>query len=297
MLRIGIWFDETHCSYGGPTLVLLGAIVGLIQDANARLAPITVLINEQGDVNWVMNRLREHEKIIGHIRNPLIGPLVFNHDDALTKDPVKNIVWNTGKRFIIASDWFGNLVQRGLPFCSPRSLSIWPSGVDTDYYTPGTKKSQDYFIYFKSQHYPNLQYLHIYLFNNYFKYCGQTLTYYHYTPEMMRDAAQKSRFCIFVSNTETQGLAALEILACGIPMFVLDCTIYKNERLIHENATSVTCWDERCGMKSSWETLHEDFPVFLARLDTYKPREFVCSDYTFQAAGKRLRALITREHH
>jgi hypothetical protein len=298
MLRIGIWFDETHCSYGGPTLVLLGAIVGLIQDANARGAPITILINEQGDVNWVVNRLRDHETIIGYIRNPLIGPMVFNHSDALTQNPTENIVWNTGKRFIIASDWFGKLVQLGLPFTSPRSLTIWPSGVDTDYFTPDSiKKSQDYFIYFKSQNFKDLQLLHVCLFQKYFKFCGQTLTYYHYTPEMLRDAARKSRFCIFVSNTETQGLAALEILACDIPMFVLDCTTYTSEQFRFEGATSVTCWDERCGMKSSLQTIQDDLPKFLSCLDTYKPREFVCSEYSFEAAGKRLRELISREHH
>jgi len=172
--------------------------------------------------------------------------------------------------------------------------------VDTEYYTPHIKpnnKSQDYFIYFKSQKYEDLQFLHVYLFQKYFKFCGQTLTYYHYTQEMLRDASRKSRFCIFVSNTETQGLAALEILACDIPIFVLDCTTYTNAQIRFDGATSVTCWDERCGMKSSMHTIHDDFPQFLSRLDTYKPREFVCSDYSFEAAGRRLRELISREHH
>lgn len=302
MLRIGIWFDETHCSYGGPTLVLLGAIIGLIQDANTRGLSITILINEQGDVNWVVNKLRDHENIIGYIRNPLIGPMVFGHEDALTKEPTKNIVWNTGQRFITASEWFGKLVQLGLPFTSPRTLTVWPSGVDTEYYKPNTpniknKKLQDYFIYFKSQKYEDLKFVHVFLFQNYFKFCGQTLTYYHYTPEMLRDASRKSRFCIFVSNTETQGLAALEILACDIPMFVLDCTAYTTAQFRFEGATSVTCWDERCGMKSSLQTIKNDFPKFLTCLDTYKPREFVCSNYSFEAAGKRLHNLITGEHH
>jgi len=300
MLRIGVWFDVTHCSYGGPTLVLLGGIMGLIQDAETTGRPIAILLNEPGDVNWIVGRIEEHKYIINTLNNKtVIGPMCFSHGDALCKDYTKQLVWQAGQKFIIASEWFKNLVCQGLPFndiqlANKRTLTVWGSGVDTDFFDKTTiKKTQDYFLYFKSQKYNELSKIHIFLFNNYFKLSGTLLTYYHYDNKMLLEAAQKSRFCIFLSATETQCLAALEIMACDIPLFVIDATSYTIED-ITVPATSVTCWDDRCGMKSTMETFDKDFPLFYERLEkgVYKPREFVLESYSFEASAHRLRALL-----
>jgi hypothetical protein len=226
--------------------------------------------------------------------------MCFSHGDAICKDHTAQLVWQAGKKFIIASEWFKTLVCKGLPFSTNqlaenRTLTVWGSGVDTDFFTTAKQepKTQDYFLYFKSQKYNELSKLHIFLFNNYFKLAGTLLTYYHYDSAMLREAAQKSRFCIFLSSTETQCLAALEIMACDIPLFVIDATSYTIED-VTVPATSVTCWDERCGMKSTLETFEKDFPLFYERLETgvYKPREFVLENYSFEAASHKLRALL-----
>jgi hypothetical protein len=289
MLRIGVWFNDSHCSFGGPTTVLLGTILGLIQDAEITKRPIKILINTNGDVNWIMERLENHEHKMKFIQNPLIGPICFHHNDAICKSRDDHILVKTGKKYLIASEWFKALIQNGLHL---PSLQVWSSGVDTDFFCPSTcEKSQDYFIYFKSQNYMNLQLIHRFLFTNYFKLSGNILTYYYYTPKMLKEEAQKSRFCIFISNTETQGLAPLEIMACDCPMIVLDCTKYIGNGYTFDGATSVTCWDNTCGVKTSLERLEYDFPHFLANLSTYKPREFALK-HSFAAAAHRLRDLL-----
>lgn len=296
MLRIGVWFDSSHCSFGGPTLVLLGGLTGLLQDAEKTNRPITILINEPGDVNWIVGNMGDYTNIVNYLQNPLIGPMCFSHSDALVKDYSTHILWSAGKRFIIASEWYKNLVSVGLPFnddtkAEGRTLSVWGSGVDTDFYTPNSDKTQDYFIYFKSQKYHDLSELHVYLFYEFFKLKGSMLTYYHYDAEMLKDAAQKSKFCFFMSKTETQCLAALEIMACNVPLFVIDTTEYVIED-VQVPATSVACWDDRCGMKSTWATFEKDFPNFIENLEKYRPREFVLEMYSFEAAAHQLRKLI-----
>jgi hypothetical protein len=292
MIRIGIWFDVTHCSYGGPTLVLLGGIIGLLQDAETTGRPIVILFNEPGDVNWIVGYLDDYKYIINSLKNPIIGPMCFSHTDALCKDYKTHRVWQAGKQYIIASEWFKNLVQLGLPFnIEDKQLTVWGSGVDTEFYTPGVNKTQDYFVYFKSQKYASLSNVHVYLFNNYFKMAGSLLTYYHYNTTMLKETAQKSRFCIFMSGAETQCLAALEIMACNIPLFVIDTTSYTIED-ITVDATSVTCWDERCGMKTTLDRLEQDFPTFYENLEKYRPREFVLENYSFEAAAHNLRKLL-----
>jgi hypothetical protein len=299
MLRIGVWFDVTHCSYGGPTLVLLGGIKGLLKDAETTGRPITILLNEPGDVNWIVGYLEDYKLIVNSLKNPLIGPLCFSHTDALCEDYTTHRLWKAGKNFIIASEWFKTLIQVALPFNNPveaassweRKLTVWGSGVDTEFYTPSLDKTQDYFIYFKTQKYASLSNIHVYFFNNYFKLSGSLLAYYHYNATMLKEAAQKSRFCIFMSASETQCLAALEIMACDIPLLVIDTTSYTIED-ITVDATSVTCWDERCGMKTTLERFDKDFPTFYENLEKYRPREFVLENYSFEAAGHNLRKLL-----
>jgi glycosyltransferase involved in cell wall biosynthesis len=202
---------------------------------------------------------------------------------------------------IFPSTWFAHWIAAGLPYNRPevalhRRGHLWEAGVDTDYFRPlaTVEKTQDFFIYFKSQKYPELHNMNNYLFKNYFRMRGSMLMYYYYDAAMLREHARKARFCIVLDNTESQGLAALEIMACGCPLFVVDATVHVGrDNLAIRGATSVTCWDDSCGMKTEWSRLETDFPKFLAALDTYRPREFVVKNYSFQASAARLRKLIS----
>ena len=302
-LRIGIWFDPRHISYGGPAMVLIGTILGFIQDAATTQRPIIILINESGDVNWNINAymIEDHTQ---STPNLVCGPMCFSIDDAETKDLSANKLWTHGKHFVIPSEWYKWCISRGLPFMDEqqsngRSCTVWGAGVDVHRFQPSpTPKTQDYFVYFKSQNYQDLQQLHKYLFNNYFQYTGSVLIYYHYDPNMLVAMAQKSRFCIVVDKTETQGLASLEIMACDCPLFVLDYTVFECKTFQVHGASSVPCFDNRCGMKSSVETFQTDFPTFLNNLPKYKPREFVLEKYSYEAAAHTLRdILVSGKHH
>jgi hypothetical protein len=304
MLRIGIWFDPRHCAFGGPTLVLLGTILGLYQDAERRKKPILIVFNEPGDVNWSLDITEDLEYATQKAPNLYIGPCCFNGSEVgLSKSDLEsNIIWKYSRNCLVPSQWFGQLINHGMPFLDPersggRRLHIWGAGVDVDRFCP-TKpdKTQDFFIYFKSQNYEHLRKVHAYLFQNYFQFRGSIVTYYTYSPELLVNAARSSRFCIMLDRTETQGLASLEIMSCECPLFVLDWTEHnievKDRSYTSKTASSVPCMDQRCGMKSSWETLEKDFPVFLKQLASYTPRQYVLESYSFEASARKLRNLI-----
>jgi hypothetical protein len=97
-----------------------------------------------------------------------------------------------------------------------------------------------------------------------------------------------------MSTTETQGIASLEIMACGCPLFVIDATRFDNEGYSLKGASSVTCWDDTCGIKSSMETLKEDFPRFLAAIESYDPRGFVEKYFSQKVAAGHLRNLMEK---
>ena len=291
-LRIGVWFDERHMAFGGPTVVLLGTILGFFQDAAARDESIRILLNEPGDVNWELGLPKDLPLELAAAPNLVFGPMCFKHSDGELRNPAEHALFAVkGHPVLFASDWFREWVCHAVPF--PRALT-WGAGVDTDFFTPSCEPpSMDFFIYFKSQRYEDLGRINDFLFNEYFGIRGTVLTYYSYDAEMLRNAAQSARFCIMLDRTETQGLAALEIMACGCPLFVLDETVYEGVGR-GGPATSVTCWDVSCGMKSSFDRLRTDFPAFLTQLPSYTPRAFVETSYSFAAAAGRLREIMHR---
>jgi hypothetical protein len=292
-LRIGIWFNSSHIAYGGPSLVLMGTLLGLYMQEE----PPIVVLNEPGDINWFVDRTESFADDLRKVPNASIGPMVFSNGDAETEDYTKHDLWKHGRHFLVPSHWYRWWIQRGLPFddkekAAGRTCNIWGSGVDTDFFRPIGFKKQDFFIYFKSQNYQHLQQVHRFLFHNYFHYRGSVLVYYHYDKEMLREYANASRFCIMLDGTETQGLASLEIMACDCPLFVLDCTRHSGSHMTMDGASSVPCMDLRCGVKSSLEKMENDFPLFLKALITLRPREYVCESYSFQAAAKKLLDLL-----
>jgi hypothetical protein len=298
-LRIGVWFDVGHISYGGPAIVLIGTILGFLQDAATPGRDVVILLNEVGDVNWSIGCLPDAHTT--RVKMPRIwcGPTCFSHADADVKDPTDSPVW-AHDRVLFPSAWFRDYVSLGLPYgdearAGARQQIVWSAGVDVDFFAPCCdQKTQDYFIYFKSQKYDDLAVLQKYLFTEYFKIRGSILVYYHYDPEMLRAVARASKFCIMLDATETQGLAALEILACDCPMFVLDATKYVGPKYTMEGTTSVTCWDASCGIKSHITKIGDDFPEFIKNLHTYAPRKWVAENHSYAAAARRLRDIICR---
>lgn len=303
-LRIGVWFQENHAPYGGPSVVLLGTLLGLYQYAEEIGVPIIVLLNERGDVNWSLGLTSYPESDRYKLPDMWYGPACFAYADAEIQDYKSNQVWQTVHNALFPSAWFRAWVSSGLPFDDPernegRKSVIWAAGVDTEFFSPASEveKTQDYFIYFKSQNTEHLHQLLKYFFENWFGLRGTVLSYYNYDPAMLRDAARRSKFCIMLDNAETQGLASLEIMATGCPLFVIDIEEYKGKTKICKGASSVPCWNGCCGMKSSLSNLSTDFPKFIEALSSYKPRIFAELLFSHKVAAGRLFHLITGKHH
>lgn len=297
-MRIGVWFNPFHLTYGGPSHVLIGTILGFLQ----LLPNCIILLNEPGDVNWIMDSTDDYINSVQKSYYSIIGPLVFTGGEGELNEYASHHLWKTGTTFVVPSLWYKHWICNGLPYDKPelaqhRKLHVWGAGVDTLYYSPSSQKTQDYFIYFKSQVYDDLSDLHNYLFKTYFNLRGSVLVYYNYDKQHLRAAAQQSRFCIMLDRPETQGLASLEIMACDCPLFVIDWHMYTGNRLAIYGASSVPCMDDRCGMKVRKSEYKNKFGTFLTNLPTYKPRDYVLENYSYVAAARNLLALIPREHH
>jgi len=251
---------------------------------------VTVVLNEPGDLNWAFRGDDGLRDIVPRAPCLVIGPSLS--PEAREREDAKNHpVWKYGGHAVVPSEWVRQFVCHGMPYAHPdlrgaRRLSVWPAGVDTDFFSPSplVTKTQDFFIYYKSQRHADLHRIHTLLFTSYFHLRGSVLAYYCYTPEMLRDVARASRFCIVLDKTETQGLALLEIMACDCPLFVIDWTTHEGM----PGASSCPCWSDGCGVKTSWNTLDAEFAAFLPAVASYKPRAFVEATYSYRAAAASL---------
>ena len=96
---------------------------------------------------------------------------------------------------------------------------------------------------------------------------------------------------------ESQGFAIEEALSCNVPLLVWNVTSMNQEfKSSYSNisATTIPYWDERCGeFFHKSEEFIETFNMFLSKLDSYKPREFIFETLTEEICEKKLMEIIS----
>jgi glycosyltransferase involved in cell wall biosynthesis len=151
--------------------------------------------------------------------------------------------------------------------------------LDTRYWhdTPGTPKTR-VLIYNKNQ-FEMTERIKQYLQS--LNLAHDVLTYGGYTPDAYREKLRQATVLLWLSATETQGLAYLEALSMNVPVIAWDPGLWRYtspalRKSFECPASSVPYFDARCG-----ETFKAtgDFPGawqrFSERRAEYRPREFI----------------------
>ena len=288
-MEIGLWLHIGHFAAGGPTAVIIGIMIGIKQI----IPNAVILINEPGYINFQL--FGKDRDIRLYPTNTVFGPNPIPLHYVSMENPNDDVTWKYAQNIIFSSMWVINWLSQKFPIQlaiedGTKNINLWEAGIDTEYFTPiDVPKSQDFFIYYKSQNMENIEGIWNFLFHNYYGMKGSLLCYHFYTAAMLRDAARKSKFCIMLDNEETQGLAAIEIMACDCPIFCIDHTYYASGKKVMEGSvTSIVSWSAECGLKSSKEDWKSEFPTFLANLSSYTPVNFAHTNYTYRESARKL---------
>lgn len=172
-----------------------------------------------------------------------------------------------------------------------------PFGVETDKFINVNKISErNYvFVYFKQRNRTELEKL-INFLNS--KNIAFRLFDYgkHYREEEYLNYLQTSKYGIWLGRHESQGFALQEALSCDVPLLVWDVRFMSQEfgsNYANIEATAIPYWDKRCGESFyDFDDLHVKFDLFLSKLHTYKPREFVLENLSIEACEKKWIDLI-----
>ena len=161
------------------------------------------------------------------------------------------------RRVLVPSSW----VQQMFEKVWPGLVSVWPVGIDTEQWVPAEPAAKDIDvvvydkIYWERERYereligPLMRDLERRALRI------QVLRYGQYAEQDLLDLSRRARGMIYLSRHETQGIAAQQMMAAGVPLFAWDEGGYWQDpkyfphRVKFEPVTSVPYWTDGCGVR------------------------------------------------
>ena len=151
------------------------------------------------------------------------------------------------------------------------------------------KEKTDVFIYYKSRHPNELTYLKSFL-----NYKNISYTLFDYTKKYIENdyinTLNKSKYGIWLGRHESQGFALEEALSYNVPLLIWDAKSMNQEygyNYADIPATVIPYWDERCGEYFYNNTeLEKTFDLFISKLETYKPREYILENLSVEKCSE-----------
>jgi hypothetical protein len=123
----------------------------------------------------------------------------------------------------------------------------------------------------------------------------QVLAYGKYTPSQYRSLLQKSRAMIFLSESESQGIALFEAWACDVPTLVWNRKTWESgSRTFAASSAPYLC--AACGLDfqtaSSFSVRLDDF---LDRMPMFNPRRVILESFTLESSARVYARLLWGE--
>ena len=166
------------------------------------------------DICWVLSdkislkhviNLNKYKKLLA---GPNISVLPTDDDKILMNKKIDLI--------IVPSAWVSNLYKN----FTNKKISVWYAGVNENFWKPKINHNNrnSILIYFKHKNQSLLKKIINFLQNNNLTF--EILKYGEYKINEYRKKLLNSRFAIFITNTESQGIALCEAWSMDVPTFV-----------------------------------------------------------------------------
>jgi hypothetical protein len=283
---IGIFHGGLH-NTNGPGKVASNLMMGLDK------LGVDYVVNQEADINGCLTAWGP--RFMNLPKNTLVGPNLVVVPTDIPQ------LWYHFKDVLVPCQWVKNFYET-FEMTKNVNIHIWPSGIDTDKFSPSTflQKDNDCLIYFKngSEETKNelIRLLDVY------KLSYEEINYGGYTEEQLIDVAKRSKFCVVIARTESQGIAYQEILSMGVPCYVVDKTVWDDQPQHSCPATSAPYFDDRCGIKCPDFSKLEEFidELFFEQVLTkskYDPRQYILDNLTLEKCASDYVKLLEISHN
>lgn len=207
-----------------------------------------------------------------------------------------NLIRGPNSVYIQPSGWVSKMWENSNACFNIKQVTL-PFGVDTERFKNiySIDKRDRVFIYYKSRDPKLLNAIESVLQHNNINY--HVFSYNtKYDETMYIEYLKNSKYGIWIGSHESQGFALEEALSCDVPLIVWNVKSMNEEhRSNYQNipATTIPYWDERCGeIFYSMEEFASKMPIFLSKLGTYKPREYILENLSMEICEQKLIDLI-----
>jgi hypothetical protein len=195
--------------------------------------------------------------------------------------------------YLAPAEWVAPVLVERLNV-QPSKILIWPSGVDTTLWEPRQSKTDLVLVYLKGHEDQRYRDLIEFLVRNSIPH--SILKYGEYSPRKFRQLLNRARFAVWISGTESQGLAILQCWSMNVPTFVFRKDKYFDPVSKKEfDASSAPYLNEHLGQFSNTENFDEsEFRKFIADVTCFKPREFVVREFNLRTTILNLKDQLTK---
>jgi len=238
--------------------------------------------NASIDVVWVVNGVKD---LWWSIRNkgrlkagqlwagPNIAVVPQEEGGALLSDSID--------RFMAPCKWVADFYRSQAPNLRDK-IDLWPVGIDTKFWESATHANARLLVYNKGQH----------------ALCREVtatlksqsipfsiIRYGSYKPQEYRSLLQGAWGMVWLSSSETEGLAVLEALSMNVPILAWNpgrwtYTSRELGQTFSCLASSVPYFDARCGETfETPERFKEKMALFQQRRAVYQPRQYVLDNH------------------
>lgn len=236
---------------------------------------------------YVRNAIVLKEK--GIIKKLFVGPNIFvrsSDGGGIMGHPAVD-------RCIVPSDWVRIAYQEDNPTLIGR-IAVWAAGIDELYWQPESPKSNEtknVIVYWKTESEFLIKEIELCL--RLYQWNPIVIRYGHYTQHYYKQLLENAAFAVFVSVSESQGLALAECWAMDVPTLVWDPQYLAAHGRVYSVATSCPYLSDTTGTR--WKTIH-DFECLLqhiyAKLSLFSPRSWVLENMTDLVAIQKLVEII-----
>jgi len=186
--------------------------------------------------------------------------------------------------YVVPSQWILSK-YREFSNLDHATIDIWPVGIETDVWKyKDLKKRNKVLVYVKNRDQSIVDGIFKDLKNHSFEV--DLIVYGNYREEELYKSCMECSVCVLITNTESQGIAYMQILSSGIPCFVLDSKTWDNEGKYKQvPATSVPYFNEKCGFIREKFDMKE-FNNFISSYDSFDPRSFIFENHSLEVGSR-----------
>ncbi len=296
-IKEGLWLGDwegvarARKGYGSVRIPAL-LIQGLLENgtsfahnyyATPALGQTAVVIKDMRALKWAIEQ-KQRGLISKLIAGPFIATLPTEYQGLLCSPEIDALLF--------LSEWHKALFAR-LGGASVPKQHTWFAGVDTQWWSPSSSTdSKKHVLIYQKTHRPEIVKKALILIEG----AGLSplfLEYGKYVPEEFRELLRQSLFSIFISQSETQGIAIFEAWSCGVPTLHYDPGTMNFLGTQYEGASSCAYLSPEAGLRFTDE---KDLEVAFAEMVRIRPqldpRKHIEANYTHDHSAERLLTII-----